>query len=193
MCAFDQDTPGDITHVTAGAGLDGGGEIGAVTLRVDPSYVQVRVTGTCPAGEAVREIDENGNVVCEKDTLDSMMCSDGSVPKRLGANWVCGSDTDSLGSLNCASGQILKRSGNVWTCANDQIFSGTLSCSTAENITSGASAEVSCPAGSIATGGGGDCANDLIITSSPSGNGWRIHCQTSQANIKAWAVCCTLQ
>ena len=136
ICAFDQDTPGDITHVTAGAGLDGGGDVGAVALRVDPSYVQLRVNGVCPAGEAIREINENGEVVCGK---------------------------------------------------------GTLSCVTEETITSGASASVQCPAGSMATGGGGDCVADRIITSSPSGNGWRIHCQTSQANIKVWAVCCTLQ
>jgi hypothetical protein len=193
MCAFDQDTPGDITHVTAGIGLDGGGDVGAVTLMVDPAYVQVRVTGTCPAGESVREIDENGDVTCEKDTLDNMLCSDGAVPKRVGTNWVCGDDADSLTALNCASGQVLKRSGNVWTCAEDQIFSGTLSCNIEETIANGTSASVSCPAGSMATGGGGDCVNDLIITSSPSGNGWRIHCQTSQANIKVWAVCCTLQ
>jgi hypothetical protein len=193
MCAFDLDTPGDITHITAGAGLDGGGEIGAVTLRVDPSYVQVRVTGSCPAGEAVREIDGNGDVVCEKDTLDNMACSDGAVPKRVGTNWVCGDDADSLVDLNCASGQVLKRSGNVWTCAEDQIFSGALSCNIEETIATGSSAEVQCPAGSMATGGGGDCVDDRIITSGPSGNGWRVRCQTTQANIKAWAVCCTLQ
>jgi hypothetical protein len=122
-----------------------------------------------------------------------MLCSEGAVPKREGANWVCGDDADSLTSLNCASGQLLKRSGNVWTCAEDQIFSGTLSCNTEEIIASGATAEVQCPAGSMATGGGGDCVADRIVTSGPSGNGWRVRCQTSQANIKVWAVCCTLQ
>ena len=193
MCAFDQDTPGDMTKITAGTGLDGGGDVGAVTLMVDPSYVQVRVTGTCPAGEAVREIDDNGGVVCEKDTLDNMLCSDGAVPKRVGSNWVCGDDADALSRFNCASGQVLKRSGNVWICAVDQISTSTLSCNTEESITSGASAEVQCPAGSKATGGGGDCVDDRIITSSPSGNGWRIRCQTTQANIKVWAVCCSMQ
>jgi hypothetical protein len=193
MCGFDQDTPGDITHVTAGTGLDGGGDIGAVTLRVDPGYVQLRVSGSCPAGEAVRLIDENGDVVCEKDSLDNMLCSDGAVPKRVGANWVCGDDADTLSALNCAEDQVIKRSGGVWTCANDQILPGTLSCNTEENITSGASAEVQCPTGSLATGGGGDCVDDRILTSSPSGNGWRVRCQTTQANIKVWAICCSLQ
>jgi hypothetical protein len=193
MCAFDQDTPGDITHITAGVGLNGGGDVGAVTLMVDPSYVQVRVTGSCPAGEAVREIDENGDVVCEKDSLDNMICSDGAVPKRVGTSWVCGDDADSLSDLNCASGQVLKRSGDLWTCAEDQIFSGNMSCNTEESIASGASAEVQCPAGSMATGGGGDCVDDRIITSGPSGNGWRIRCQTTQANIKVWAICCSMQ
>jgi hypothetical protein len=138
ICAFDQDSPGDITNVTAGTGLDGGGDVGAVALRVDPTQVQLRVTGTCPAGESIREIDADGNVLCEKDTL------------------------------------------------------GSLTCETTENVASGASTEVLCPAGSVATGGGGDCANDHIITSGPSGNGWRIRCQTAQANIKVWAICCSI-
>lgn len=86
---------GDITGVAAGPGLAGGGASGDVTLGIatggvvtshiapnavnggkvadgsigavdiDPTQVQTRVTGTCPAGQAVRVIAQSGNVTCE--------------------------------------------------------------------------------------------------------------------------------
>lgn len=86
---------GDITGVAAGPGLAGGGASGDVTLGIatggvvtthiapnavnsgkiadgsvgaldiDSTQVQTRVTGTCPAGQAVRVIAQSGNVTCE--------------------------------------------------------------------------------------------------------------------------------
>jgi hypothetical protein len=56
---------GDITGVAAGAGLLGGGDAGDLELVVDTTAVQTRVTGVCPAGQAVRAIGGNGSVACE--------------------------------------------------------------------------------------------------------------------------------
>lgn len=65
--AVSSSSGGDITGVLAGAGLIGGGTSGDVTLNVNPSLVQARVTGICPVGESIRAIGSNGSVTCEPD------------------------------------------------------------------------------------------------------------------------------
>jgi hypothetical protein len=60
-------TIGDITGVTAGTGLTGGGTSGTVTLDANTTYLQRRVTGTCAAGSSIRVISATGTVTCETD------------------------------------------------------------------------------------------------------------------------------
>ncbi|MCC7179330.1 MAG: tail fiber domain-containing protein [Acidobacteria bacterium] len=55
---------GDITSVAAGTGLTGGGVSGDVTLAINPVATQARVTGTCPAGQAVSMVNQDGTVAC---------------------------------------------------------------------------------------------------------------------------------
>ena len=57
---------GDITGVTAGTGLSGGGTSGDVSLGVNPAQVQSRVTANCGLGAAVTTVLQDGSVSCNK-------------------------------------------------------------------------------------------------------------------------------
>ncbi|NKI35777.1 hypothetical protein HFP89_11450 [Wenzhouxiangella sp. XN79A] len=83
---------GDIAGVTAGNGLTGGGTTGTVVLDVDPASVQNRVTGSCPAGESIREVNEDGSVVCEADSVG-----------LTGYQWVRAVETVDLSVNECGS------------------------------------------------------------------------------------------
>ena len=48
---------GDITEVTAGVGLIGGGTSAAVILGIDSSYTQRRVTGNCGTNQSIQLIN----------------------------------------------------------------------------------------------------------------------------------------
>jgi hypothetical protein len=56
---------GTITGVEAGNGLAGGGDQGDVSLAIDPTVVQGRVTGNCTGNNAVKSVAEDGSVACQ--------------------------------------------------------------------------------------------------------------------------------
>jgi hypothetical protein len=60
---------GDITGVSAGTGLTGGGTSGSLTLSADTTYLQRRVTGTALPGRFIRAIDADGTVVTDVDRV----------------------------------------------------------------------------------------------------------------------------
>jgi len=56
---------GGITNIVAGAGLSGGGSTSPVALSVDFAATQQRVAGTCPAGQLMTGVNQNGTVTCQ--------------------------------------------------------------------------------------------------------------------------------
>ncbi len=139
---------GSLTGVTAGSGLTGGGTTGNVTLNVDTTALQTRVSASCAAGESIRAINADGSVTCEADDVGT-----GSVIDVLAGTGLSGGGTTgaitlhadftgstgtadsiarsdhthtnyadssaTLAGLSCASGQVAKWDGSTWACDND--------------------------------------------------------------------------
>jgi hypothetical protein len=86
-CATPPTNIGDITAVNAGIGLTGGGTYGDVTLNADTSYLQRRVSGSCPAGSSISAINSDGTVVCETDDVGvTGSGTSGYIAKWTGSN-----------------------------------------------------------------------------------------------------------
>ena len=130
----DGNNSSDISEVTAGTGLTGGGSSGTVTLNVDDSIIQNRISGTCSAGQSIRTINQDGTVVCETDEnsggdITAVNTSFGLIGGGISGNInlkVESTEVQSRVSQSCLAGQSIRAidiDGNV-TCEVDDSFSG---------------------------------------------------------------------
>lgn len=80
---------GDITEVATTTGLLGGANSGSVTVAPDTNYLQRRVSGTCPSGQSIRVVHQNGTVACQTDNTGVSSESDPTVDESVkdGVSW----------------------------------------------------------------------------------------------------------
>jgi cysteine-rich repeat protein len=117
---------GDITSVTAGTGLSGGGDSGDVTLDADTTYLQRRVSSSCPAGQSIREIASDGTVTCEVDDN-----SGGDITGVTAGIGMAGGGTSGVVTLNADTTYLQRRVGS--SCPTGQSIraiasNGTVTC-----------------------------------------------------------------
>jgi len=160
---------GNITAVLAGNGLSGGGSSGDVILSVDTSYIQKRVTDTCPVGSAIRAISADGTVTCEN-------IIGGGGGGTLGGNGTAGNLARWLGATTLGNSVIFQNGDSIGIgttnpsykldISGDIRWSGTLQGGSVPwaRLTSFPSA---CPSGQYVSGIG----TDGLTCSTPGGGG----------------------
>lgn len=124
-CGTDANAGGTVTSIATGAGLTGGPITGSGTIavsaggigttQINPAQVQRRVTGSCPAGQYVRVINEAGTVTCGVDETGAAGWGlNGNAGTNPGANFIGTTDaqpfvvrTRSAQSLRIEPSQVL--------------------------------------------------------------------------------------
>jgi hypothetical protein len=103
VCETDDDT--DTTY-TAGTGLD----LVGTEFSVDSTEVQDRVYGTCPAGQSIRTIHEDGSVTCETDDDSDTTYTAGTGLDLVGTEFSVLTDTiQTRISEVCGSGYAIRQ------------------------------------------------------------------------------------
>jgi hypothetical protein len=92
---------GTVTSVVAGSGLSGGTITASGTLSVDTAAIQARVTGECPTGQYMRQIQQTGLVACESVTTAA-----GTVRTVSTGAGLTGGPITSSGTVSIANGGV---------------------------------------------------------------------------------------
>lgn len=114
QCANDNDTT-----YSAGSGLSLAGTV----FSANTSYLQQRVTGVCGAGYAIRQVYQDGSVLCEPGSGDIAAVYAGT---GMSGGGVSGEVTLTLSSpyrlpQTCSAGQVAKWNSlsGLWDCSSD--------------------------------------------------------------------------
>jgi hypothetical protein len=148
-CAADDGNTGDITGVTAGNGLTGGGLSGDVNIAADTNVIQNRVSGSCPAGQHIRVINQDGTVTCEVDN-----------DTNTNAATLCTAGTFLNGDGSCDP--VITDTDTTYSAGSGLTLSGTTFSIAANGVTSTEIADDAVTAAKIAGGAGSGVDADLL-------------------------------
>eukprot|EP00942_MAST-04A_sp_MAST-4A-sp1_P008985 g8985.t1 len=123
-CHTDMDSGGDITALTTGSGITGGGTNGDISISVDYTTVQKRTSSMqCSDGSAVQTLYENGTLGCT-DVYN------GDITAVTASDGLLGGGTNGDISLSVDFSTVQKR-GTSMECASQSISaSGVVTCHT---------------------------------------------------------------
>ncbi len=114
---------GTLTRVfgAAGSGITGGGRTGSVTLGTDPTVLQRRITGACPAGEAISSVGQAGTVSCQALGSTGGTITGVSAGTGLDGGGSTGNVTLSLDPAyqlpqTCTTDESVQWTGTTWGC-----------------------------------------------------------------------------
>jgi len=146
-CGTDANAGGTVTSIATGAGLTGGPITGSGTVavaaggigttQINPAQVQRRVSGSCPAGQYVRVINEAGTVTCGTDETGSAGWGlTGNAGTNPGTNFIGTTDAQPF-VVRTRNAQSLRIEPSTILFGGAPITSNTIAGSSANAVTEG--------------------------------------------------------